>query len=121
MKKQFIPPIGSEVIISLGPTKIKTRVIEHRGPIGVGGRYIIRVRWFWDSVDEPQESEVPAEEVELVDSVKLYSYVFHKHKANLVSFQVVNKQIFDRPPRMYKYGAVYLPCKLGAHIGIRKV
>ena len=44
-------------------------VIEHRGPLGVGGRQIIRVRFQLEGVDEPIETEVPAEEVTVVDPV----------------------------------------------------
>ena len=41
-------------------------VIEDRGPIGIGGRRLIRVRLEWAHI-EPMEFELPAEEVTIVE------------------------------------------------------
>jgi hypothetical protein len=43
-------------------------VTEHRGPLGVGGRERVRVRFFFTDSDDLIETEVPLDEVTLVES-----------------------------------------------------
>ena len=59
-----LPPLGSQVrICTGGSTHVAATVIEHRGPLGVEGREIVRVRYqFADSADVV-ETEVPLDEL----------------------------------------------------------
>lgn len=50
-----------------GVYEVVALVLEHRGPLGVGGRQLIRVRFQFEGSNEPIETEVPAEEVTIVD------------------------------------------------------
>lgn len=51
-----------------GTADVIATVTEHRGPLGVGGRELVRVRFFFTATEDPIETEVPVDEVSLVDS-----------------------------------------------------
>jgi hypothetical protein len=63
-----IPEVGSRVRMRFGTEDVVATVTEHRGPLGVGGRELIRVRFFFTDTDDPVETEVPVDEVTLVES-----------------------------------------------------
>jgi hypothetical protein len=63
-----IPPVGSRVRMRFGTADVIATVTEHRGPLGVGGRELVRVRFFFTATEDPIETEVPVDEVSLVDS-----------------------------------------------------
>jgi hypothetical protein len=54
--------VGDWVTFFFGPQKVKARVIEDRGPLGVGGRRIYRVSLAFDSA-EPMEFEMPEDDL----------------------------------------------------------
>ena len=62
-----LPPLGSNVQMRFGIKQVIAVVIEHRGPLGVGGRELIRVRFQFEGANEPIETEVPVDEVTVVD------------------------------------------------------
>jgi hypothetical protein len=63
-----LPPLGSHVRINIGADTMVATVIEHRCPLGVGGREIIRVRYQFTAVPDSVETELPVDEVTLVDA-----------------------------------------------------
>jgi hypothetical protein len=63
-----IPAVGSKVRMRFGTVDVVATVTEHRGPLGVGGRELLRVRFFFTDTDDPVETEVPIDEVTLVES-----------------------------------------------------
>jgi len=65
-KTDRVPPVGSLVKMRFGADNVVATVIEDRGPLGVGGRHLVRVRFHLEAVEEPVETEVPAEELSLV-------------------------------------------------------
>lgn len=67
MPKQKLPPIGSQVRIRFGVVDdVIATVIEHRGPLGIGGKQVLRVRFQFED-DEPRETELPVDEVTPVE------------------------------------------------------
>ena len=62
-----VPAVGSSVRMRFGVYEVVALVIEHRGPLGVGGRQIIRVRFKFEGAAEQIAPEVPAEAVTVVD------------------------------------------------------
>lgn len=67
-EKLDLPPIGSRVRMSFGTSEVVATVIEHRGPLGVGGVELLRVRFDFAGGNEPIETEVPVDDVSLVGS-----------------------------------------------------
>jgi hypothetical protein len=65
MKKKSVIKVGDKVRFHYGVGPIIATVIEDVGWIGIRGRQLLRVRF---SLEDPfiTETEVPAEEVELV-------------------------------------------------------
>ena len=55
--------VGSRVMVAFGVKDVEATVIEDRGPVGMGGRWLIRVRVEIEGVDEPFEFELPVVEV----------------------------------------------------------
>lgn len=55
--------VGSPVSFQWGQGKVQGRVIEDRGPIGVGGRRLYGIE-FHISPGEPMVIELPASEIE---------------------------------------------------------
>lgn len=51
-----------------GVADVVATVMEHRGPLGVGGKELLRVRFQFEGANEAIETEVPVDEVSLVDS-----------------------------------------------------
>lgn len=51
--------VGSRVKLDFAGREVTGVVIEDRGPLGVGGRRILRVRLDWGEVAEPVEGEFP--------------------------------------------------------------
>lgn len=67
MPKAQLPAIGSKVRIKFGVADdVIATVIEHRGPLGVDGRQIVRVRFQFEDA-EPRETEVPVDETSPVE------------------------------------------------------
>lgn len=62
-RKNGVPKVGSKVVVTFGGRDATAVVIEDRGPIGVGGRQLLRVRLDIEEVSEPIEFELPAAEV----------------------------------------------------------
>jgi hypothetical protein len=59
--------VGRKVLVRMGRTKRRAEVVEDRGPIGVGGRRIVRVRYVSSRTGEPQQTfEVPLDHVTLL-------------------------------------------------------
>lgn len=52
--------VGDLVLVGFGSTQARARVVEDRGPIGVGGRRLLRVEIM---TEEPLTYEVPAEDL----------------------------------------------------------
>jgi len=55
--------VGSPVSFQWGQRKVQGRIIEDRGPIGVGGRRLYGIE-FHITQDEPMVVELPANEIE---------------------------------------------------------
>jgi hypothetical protein len=55
--------VGTEVRFQFGGRDVVATVIEDRGPLGVGGVQILRVRLAIAGTDEVMEFEVPATDV----------------------------------------------------------
>src|SRR5262245_22417245 len=55
--------VGDRVRFQLGRRKVSGKIVEDRGPIGVGGRRLYIVHLFRDP-DEPAPFLMPAEELE---------------------------------------------------------
>lgn len=51
--------VGSRVTLDFGGREVEGVVIEDRGPLGVGGRRLLRVRLEARDVAEPIELELP--------------------------------------------------------------
>ena len=65
-RKQRTFRIGGKILVRMGPTTRAAQVVEDRGPIGVGGRRILRVRYL-EPKGEPQPTfEVPLDHVTAV-------------------------------------------------------
>ncbi|MEZ4224256.1 MAG: hypothetical protein R3B13_25125 [Polyangiaceae bacterium] len=61
--KSARPEVGSRVVLTLGGRQVVATVIEDRGPIGHGGRQLLRVRVEFEDVGEAIEFELPAADV----------------------------------------------------------
>lgn len=63
MPNRKTPVVGDLVSFRVGQRQLRGRVIEDRGPIGVGGRRLLRIRVGREG--EAREYELPAVEVVL--------------------------------------------------------
>jgi len=63
--KKSIPKVGSRVMVTFGGKEVAAIVIEDRGPLGVGGRRLLRVRLDFGDEGEPIEFELPAADVQI--------------------------------------------------------
>ncbi len=63
-----LPAVGSKVRMRFGTSEVEATVLEHRGPLGVGGQQLLRVRFQYEDANEPIHTEVPVDEVTPVDS-----------------------------------------------------
>ena len=61
-----MPPVGALVKIPYGASDVVATVVEDRGPLGVGGRHLVRVKFFLEGTEDAVETEVPVEQVNLV-------------------------------------------------------
>jgi len=59
--------VGDRVQIPSGRFPLEGEVVEDRGPLGVGGRRLYRVRLFMET-DEPMYMELPASEMIRVET-----------------------------------------------------
>lgn len=57
------PKVGDKLRLRFGTRDVIATVIEDRGPIGVGGRRLVRVRVVLDPSSDPLDFEVPAEDL----------------------------------------------------------
>jgi len=63
--KNGIPEVGAKVTLKFGGREVNAIVIEDRGPLGIGGRRILRVQLELEDGDEPIEFELPATDVQV--------------------------------------------------------
>lgn len=56
--------VGQQVQFLFGLTKTVGTIIEDRGPIGVGGRRLYRIRFQFAADEEPMFAELPAVDLE---------------------------------------------------------
>jgi hypothetical protein len=63
-----VPPVGARVRIRFGVADVVATVIEHRGPLGVGGAELLRVRFQFEGANEPIETEVAVDATSSADS-----------------------------------------------------
>lgn len=68
-RKARQPRVGAVVEVDVGAGWRSGTVVEDRGPIGVGGRRLFRVRVQLDRAAEPIYLEVPLDELRLVKQV----------------------------------------------------
>lgn len=63
------PPflIGATILVRMGPTVRRAEIVEDRGPIGRGGRRILRVRFVSPKGEQQPTFEVPLEHVSAVN------------------------------------------------------
>ena len=59
--------VGDKVVVRVVCSRIRARIIEDRGPIGVGGRRLYRVQPIGKDSDPEQTFEVPAEQLTVVN------------------------------------------------------
>jgi hypothetical protein len=52
------PPVGKAVVLHVGGRQIPALVVEDRGPLGVGGERVVRIRVDSAEGEEPDEFEV---------------------------------------------------------------
>mgnify|MGYP001612194702 CR=1 FL=1 len=62
---QSIPKVGSRVMVTFGGKEVAAIVIEDRGPLGVGGRRLLRVRLDFADEGDAIEFELPAADVQI--------------------------------------------------------
>jgi hypothetical protein len=65
-KHARIPPVGALVKMPFGTSEVVATVIEDRGPLGVGGRHLVRVRFLLEATEDPVETEVPVADLNVV-------------------------------------------------------
>jgi hypothetical protein len=59
------PSVGSRVKVVFGGSEVGATVVEDRGPVGIGGRVLLRVRLDIPDTSEPIELEIPAADVKV--------------------------------------------------------
>lgn len=62
--------VGDRVRIRFGEYPVDGVVVEDRGPLGFGGRRLYRIEFNHEVPPDPVYTELPAEEIELVESKK---------------------------------------------------
>jgi hypothetical protein len=63
-----LPAVGSKVRMRFGSSDVEATVLEHRGPLGVGGQELLRVRFKYEDANEPIDTEVAVDEVTPIDT-----------------------------------------------------
>lgn len=61
-----VPPVGALVRMRFGASTVVATVLEDRGPLGMGGRHLVRVKFLLEGTEDAVETEVPVEELTLV-------------------------------------------------------
>ena len=56
--------VGDQVRFLFGVSKVEGTIVEDRGPIGVGGRRLYRIRFQFAADEEPMHIELPAVDIE---------------------------------------------------------
>ena len=64
-KPSVRPRVGSRVRFKFGLSEVVGTVIEDRGPVGIGGRFLLRVRLDLADTAEPIDLEVPVDDVKV--------------------------------------------------------
>ncbi len=62
--------VGSLVRVRFGHKVLHARVVENRGPIGVGGRHIVRIEVVNTSIQDNAPFEVPEDNILATPAVK---------------------------------------------------
>jgi hypothetical protein len=65
----MLPPVGSRVRLRFGTADVIATVTEHRGPLAVGGRELLALRFQFEHSADPIELEIPLDEVTVLDDV----------------------------------------------------
>ena len=65
-RARSVPPVGTLVKTRFGTTDVLASVVEDRGPLGRGGRRLLRLRFLLEQTGDPVEAEVPEDELEIV-------------------------------------------------------
>lgn len=65
-KTKAAPLVGSLARMAFGDSTVLATIIEDRGPLGVGGRQVVRVQFPLDSTEEMVETEIPIDTLEIV-------------------------------------------------------
>jgi hypothetical protein len=58
--------VGDSVRFLFGVSKVDGTVVEDRGPLGVGGRRLYRIRFQFAADEEPMHIELPAADIEWI-------------------------------------------------------
>jgi hypothetical protein len=61
-----VPPVGALVKVPFGTSDVVATVLEDRGPLGVGGRHLVRVKFLLEATEDAVVTEVPVDELTLV-------------------------------------------------------
>lgn len=61
-----VPAVGTLVKLRYGTSDVLATVIEDRGPLGVGGRPLVRVSLLLEGVADAVETEAPVEDLTVV-------------------------------------------------------
>jgi hypothetical protein len=61
-----IPPVGALVKMRFGTSDVVATVLEDRGPLGIRGRHLVRVKFLLEATEDAVDTEVPVEELTLV-------------------------------------------------------
>lgn len=61
-----VPPVGALVKMRFGTSDVVATVLEDRGPLGIGGRRMVRVKFLLEATEDAVDTEVPVEELALV-------------------------------------------------------
>ena len=51
-----VPPVGALVRLRFGGRDLGATVVEDRGPLGVGGRHLLRVKYLLEGVEDMAET-----------------------------------------------------------------
>ena len=55
--------VGSLVKVRFGHKLLRARVLENRGPIGMGGRHLVRIELVNTSIEDNAPFEIPEENI----------------------------------------------------------
>ncbi len=66
MTNPSVPPVGTLVTMRYGASELVATVLEDRGPLGIGGRHLVRVKFLLEATEDAVETEVPVEDLRLI-------------------------------------------------------